>query len=496
MTIAEVFHSDYSRMKDEWSMVRACVSGPVAVKDLGIRLLPPPDLKEGVCDVDRYGRYKGRAIYTNYTGRTSSGLVGAAMRKDPTIELDPLLEFLNENADGAGLTLSRLSKKSLSEVVQQGRETLLIDYPEIDKTLTAEEQNQIKPQAFIRRYQALDFINWKTRIISGREVLTLAVLREKYDQSENDFTYTEGIQHRILRLEELEGFNGLVYTQEVQISPILDASNQQKPKEGDQQSIKYVPRQSDGNPFSEIPLVCIGSDSNDFDVDYIPISDIAHVNIGHYKNSADLEENNFLHGQLTIGVHSSMDGDEFLKLNPNGINVGAHSAHFLGENGGFTSVQADPSQLGDVLMKRKEEQMRAIGAKMVEDRDGQNTATGRRIDATGENSVLGDLVSNVETAYRKVIEFCAMFMGSTGENIFEMNREFFPDNVDPQLIMAAIQLNDRGVIAKQDLRSLSRKADVVKHNRTDEEIEKDVSQESPLVGPGLGGPNNQSQEAN
>ena len=199
---------------------------------------------------------------------------------------------------------------------------------------------------------------------------------------------------------------------------------------------------------------------------------------GHYINSADLEENASIHGQLTMGIVTNQDPQTWKEMNPNGVQVGSRRGIFLGESGDLKGIQAEPNQLSDKLMERKEQQMINLGARIVENRGAPETATGRRIDAAGENSVLSDLVENVELAYREAIEACMMFVTATPQEFtLDLNRDFFPDDVDPQLLMASIQLRDRGVIGIDDLQDLSRKAGVT--TRSNEEINESVELEGP-----------------
>ena len=60
----------------------------------------------------------------------------------------------------------------------------------------------------------------------------------------------------------------------------------------------------------------------------------------------------------------------------------------LGDTGSATLLQADANSLvGDAMIK-KESQMVAIGARIITDRTGNETAEGARIRFASENSVL------------------------------------------------------------------------------------------------------------
>lgn len=456
-------HPEYDKMREEWLLVRAAAAGQREVKALGRTVLPCPAEKPPEKNDERYKPYKLRALYVNIAGRTKNGLTGAAFRKDPQIKLPAGLDYLEENADGGGQSLIQLCKDVFGDLLTSGREVLLVEYPEMEEGLTEEQVKLLSPQATIKRYTALDFINWKTSVINGKTVLTQARLKEVYDDAEDEFESNPEDQIRVLRL----GKNG--YTQQIY-------------RKGEAYGPEIIIKQHNGAPWPFIPLFVIGSQNNDVSVDEIPLADIAHVNMAHYRNSADLEENCHMHGQLTLGIASELDWPEFKAANPDGVKVGAMAGHYLGRGGSFSSVQTDENQLADKLMERKEEQAVALGAKLIENKNPTETATQAKIDATGENSVLGDLVSNVEEAFQRCIEWCGLFMGETGSFEFEMNREFFDGSVDPATVIAGIQLYDRGIVAKLDIQNLARKANMVEEDRTSEQIDAEAEDVSPLDG--------------
>ena len=449
----EQTNPEYQEYLDEWRKITDCCMGQRAIKKAKTQYLKP---MEGVSQADsRYINYLSRAVFVNFTGRTKEGLNGAIFRTKPETELPDGLEYLLSNADGAGESIDSLAKDVCGEVISKGRHALLVDFPQVDAGLTLEEQQFIEPKASIQRYTAENFINWNVGVIGGRKILTMAVLVEEYDTDPEEFMADLEKQYRVLRLRDG------VYTQQVyrDLEPYGE---------------EFAPKKADGSTFDYIPLFIVGSENNDVSVDVPPLADISNVNIGHYRNSADLEENCFIHGQLTLGVSSSMSFSQFQEANPEGITVGSMAGHFLGESGGFSSVQASENQLADKLMLRKEEQMRKLGARMVEDTSAK-TATQSRIDATGESSILSTIADNVSSAMQTCIKWCGEFMGVPAEEVeYQLNKKFFDDDINPQLLMAAIQLNDRGIIAKSDMQDLARAQSILKADRSNEDVDNEV----------------------
>jgi len=446
---------EYSTYIDEWQMVQDCCDGQRAIKKGGPKYLKP---MEGVYTHDtRYINYLNRAVFVNFTGKTRDGLTGAIFRNDPEIVLPPQVDYLLENSDGAGESITSLTKDVTGEVISKGRMALLVDYPEVKSGLSLEDINRLSPKATINRYTAETFTNWRVEVVNGQKLLTLAVLCEIYDNDEDEFSYEPAKQYRVLRLRDG------VYTQQ------LYKDNGDIEKE-------YIPTKADGTTFDFIPLFIIGSENNDATVDVPPLSDVAYINIAHYRNSADLEENCFVHGQLTLGVSSSMSLAQFQEANPEGITVGSMAGHFLGDSGGFSVVQASENQLADKLMERKEGQMRKLGARMIEI-GAAKTATQSLIEQAGETSILTTIARNVSEGVQSCIDWCGMFMGATQDAQFILNTKFFDDVADPQMLMAAMQLNEGGLVAKSDMQNLARDQGIVAEGRTNEDIDAELAEE-------------------
>ena len=102
---------------------------------------------------------------------------------------------------------------------------------------------------------------------------------------------------------------------------------------------------------------------------------------------------------------------------------------------------------------------------------GNETVDAVKIRFTGQNSKLGSIIQNVEAAFIQCYAWAQEFMGGTGESIIDINKEFYDQDIDPQMIIAAIQLMDRGVWAKSDLQDLTRKGGLIKAGRTNSDID-------------------------
>ena len=458
-------HPDYKLYKNVWAKTRDAVKGSVAIKDKKHAYLPVPDNKSlddarGIETV-RYKQYLKRAVFTNFTGRTKNALVGAAFRKDPMYDLPEAVEYLNQDATGDGLSLVQLAKDELSNLMETGRSILLVDYPQADSDLSLEDVNMLDLRASIVPYTAEQCVNWKTSVINGRRLLTLCVLAEPYFNTDLEFSHDSDIQYRVLRLTD-EGYSQQIYRDD---KPVTD---------------EIYPRKADGSVWEEIPLIFVGSKNNDSTIDDAPLSDIADVNVAHYRNSADYEESCFITGQPSLFITHSLTSEQFEEYNPDGLILGSRAGHVLGETGSAILLQASPNNLVMEAMKAKEQAMVMIGARIITDRGGNETAEGARIRFASENSVLGDIVSNLSQGLEKAIGYVCEFMGVTGDYYFDINSEFYDKSVDPQMIMSMITLLDRNLIGDIDIFERLQAAGLIDTARTLDNVREERELTNPV----------------
>lgn len=461
----ETQHPQYALYSPVWTKTRDAVKGAVCVKDKKHTYLPVPDAETHDdrlgSETLRYKQYIKRAVFTNFTGRTKNALVGAAFRKEMKYELPESVQYLIDDATGDGLGIEQLAKDELANILETGRSLLLVDYPQVSEELSAEDVQRLQLRPSIVPYTAEQVINWKTEAVAGRKLLTMVVLAESYIEDDDEFGHESEVQQRVLRLTP-EGYSQQIYREGLPIGE------------------ETYPTKSDGSRWDVIPAVFVGSKNNDSTIDDAPLADIADVNIAHYRNSADYEESCFITGQPTLFITHSLSPEQWYDYNPEGIKLGSRAGHVLGETGSATLLQPNANNLVLEAMKAKESQMVAIGARIVTDRGGNETAEGARIRFASENSVLGDIVGNLSSALSQAVQWCMMFVGGEQEFSIEINREFYDKSVDPQLIMSMVQLMDRQIISDQDIFDRLRAAGIIEGSRTLEDVREELGDLSPM----------------
>lgn len=448
-------HPDYTAHLNEWLTTRDACAGQAAIKDGQDRYLPHfvPH------DEDRYKQYLKRAYFLGVTGRTKRSLIGMIFRKPPTSNLPSRLGTLIEDIDGSGQSLEQVAKAAAGALLETGRYVLLVDYPEAEDGMDSETEARLGLRPTIAAYGAWNLINWRFEGVRGRQMLTLAVLREAvetddYDEFSHDWEY----RYRVLRLRDG------VYTQQIY-------DDAQRPM-GDERIVR-----AGGSPLDHIPMHIIGAEDNLPTVDMPPLYDLAIMNIAHYQTTADHRENLFIHGQLTLGITSDMSAEEFAQANPNGVRVGAKTGHFLGTQGGFHTATAPESGSLRIALQDLEQQMVMIGARLIQ-RGGQaETAEAARIGASAEASTLDTLTNNLSEGIEAALEDMALFLGEPGASVeYRLNTDFWESSLDPQLAMAIIQFGEQGIVGRQDQLHMIRRGKIeLPDGRTDEQILADAS---------------------
>jgi hypothetical protein len=469
-------HSDYTAVTARWRKVRDCVKGETAVKAGRTLYLPKPNPTDASAENDeRYEQYLQRAVFLEVTGRTKNGLVGAIFRREPTWELPKRLEPLAENVDATGQSLSQLGKWLCGELCEVGRAGLLVDHPTVPRGLTEAQAAALNARPRVLPYRTEDVINWRYEVRNNVSTLVLVVLTEEENVSTNEFEVDLEKRYRVLSLTDA-GYSQRLFNEKGEALALNEAGD-----------TEVFPRRGDGRAWDRIPFFFAGAEDNDgHTIDDAPLYGLATVNIGHYRNSADYEEGVYMHGQGTLFIDiGQMNPDTFKEHNPSGVLIGARRGHVLGQGGKAQLLQMGPNSAAKEAMDAKEQQMVAIGARLITKGGSNQTAEEARITASGESSVLSNLTGNASEAIEAALEAAAQFVGEDPSKVlFQLNQEFFDVGYDPQIAVAKMQELDRRLIAVSDYRSWLRRTGALASERKDEDI--DLETEPP---PNEGMPN-------
>lgn len=409
------------KIKLKWDLIRDCLDGQTAVKAARAKYLPQPNpTDDSDANRKRYDQYVERAVFYNVSQRTHAGLVGQVFKIDPVIELPSVMDPLVTDVDGAGVSLEQQSKKSLGHVLAYGRCGLFVDHPPTgeDPASAPSREDLIagRVRPVIILYDPWDIINWRTMTVGAKKLLSMVVIAERYVIEDDGFEATTGKQWRVLRLDENGAYRVEIWR---------EAAGTFEEYE------HHYPRDATGSLLTEIPFTFVGAVNNDTMMDQPPIYDLAALNIAHYRNSADYEEACYICGQPTPYL-AGLSKDWVQDVLKGEVHLGSRAAIALPSGGTAGLIQASPNSMPKEAMEAKERQMVALGAKLVEQKSVQRTATEARQEEASESSVLGTCAKNVAAGYRTAISWCGAFLGVLDEPEFDLNTDFDSGQISAQ----------------------------------------------------------------
>lgn len=412
--------------QDDWTLIGDCLEGERAIKKKKTVYLPKPNAADtSEENSKRYDAYLTRAVFYNVTARTLRGLLGQVFSRDSVITLPTNLEIMKDDVEGSGVGLDQQAKTALSHVLGYGRAGLLADYPVAKGDVTKAQVDSGKVRPVLKLYKPDEVINWRTSVYGAKVKLSLVVLRECYDKQDDGYHAQKEEQFRVLRLNEDEQYTVSIYR------PIEGLDK--KVKEYVLEGAELIPTDYAGKPFNDIPFTFIGSENNDSSVDPSPLLDLAVINVAHYRNSADYEDACFMVGQPTPWI-SGLTEQWVKDVLKGGVHLGSRAFLPLPVNAAAGLLQAEPNTMCKEAMDHKERQMVALGAKLVEDRETQRTATEATQEEAAESSALSTAVKNVSTAYTQILRYAGRFVAELKDDTIEydLNSDFDLSRMSPE----------------------------------------------------------------
>lgn len=442
----EAERQDLRAMFDRYNLIEDCITGETAVKAKGDVYLPRPNAADISAENQaRYNAYKTRAVFYNVAESTLAGLIGQVFLVDPEIKVPTLLDPVVKDANGNGVPLVQQMQWVEETVLKHGRAGLFTDYPEVQGDISLDDQQSGRVRPTLCAYAPWNVINWRTITRNGKVLLSLVVIREWYEDSDNGFAVDVKIQFRVLRL-----LADAVYVQELW-----------RGEPGNWSIYKTIqPRDAKRKPLNEIPFTFVGAVDNSPSIDRPPLYALCSLNIGHYRNSADYEEAVFITGQATpvLTGLTKQWVDEVLKGT---VTLGSRGAIPLPVGADAKLLQMEERNAAFTAMEHKERQMKALGAKLVEEKAVQRTATEARQDKASEDSILTTITKNVSAAFKFALEWAGIYAGTTtvvgdANNdtiVCKLNTEFSILAMSSDDINTRIDAWEKGAISWTEMRS-------------------------------------------
>ena len=400
-------HPSYNTYIDSWRKCRVVAEGSESVKENGTEFLPMLNDQR----LSDYEAYKDRALFFEGTTRTVTGLTGLLFSKEPQVEGSEESEFLIKIAPGF-VTIKTFLKNISREIISVGRLGLLVDR-DTDTSST--------DSPYIVEYLAEDIINWRTRRLDGKNVLSFVVLRE---EAENFVGFERvGIeQYRVLYLTEDN-----VYVQE------LYRRSEHNEAEFDLVEGYPLTPVISGKPITEIPFYFINVNGLQPEPSRPPLIGLVNVNISQYQNSADLEHGRHFTGLPTLWASGfPPNADQKLSI---GSQVAWLSSNPQAKAGYCEFTGKGLSTLENAI-KEKLDMMIVLGARMLEApkkaSESSDNQTNRK---QGENSILQNISDSISEGVTEAIKFAALWANQRPELFsVRLHKDFTFIEADPLLV--------------------------------------------------------------
>ena len=469
-------HPEYVEYEERWQIWRDACEGEYAIKQRGELYLPKKSASQTNAE---YKAYKTRAYYFNATGRTAVGYVGLAFRRDPDLTYPEFLQPILDDVTLDGISFSEFAKFAFEEIVKTGRGGVLVDYPPVsDDTKSMRDFERLGLRPYATYYPPESIINWDESRINNKTVTTLVVLYECiYEQDPADeFDKKKIEQYRVLDLKS-EGYRQRIFRESVN----------ERTREKEWIVVdEYYPKMG-GTVMSYIPFEFIGPRDGKSSVQKSPITDLAYMNLSHYRTVADLENGRHWAGSPTpvfIGAFESTDGEDVTE-----VKLGSESGIHLSADGDAKFLEFEGKGLDELRAAEveKREMMTILGSRMLAEEKRQvEAAETARIHKAGEDSSLSSVVQSLSKSMTRILEYLRDWMGESGDVSCEINTDFVPTEMTPEELTATVSAWQQGALSNIELFERLTAGELIRATKTYEEHETELESEGPRLGT-LGG---------
>jgi hypothetical protein len=478
-------HRNYKYFQKKWLRCRNVVEGSDAVK--AGRELYLPILEDQ--SLDEYERMLLRANFYPATSRTKDGMHGFIFRKQPTSTIPEELLEVTSDMSLDGTSLYDFSKNVVDEVLTVGRYGTLIDW--------SDEEN--RPVCI--NYACEDIINWDVIRAKGKMTLSLLVLRERVYTStttpidptkptaddrrkggkiakntgpvtsiQDIYEKTAITQYRVFHLRDDGQGNSYVETE-------IWQNHGQGNSASDVRIDSVIPVRR-GETLDCIPFVFHGPKDINVECSKPPLLDIVDVNLSHYRSSSDLEHAAHFTALPTLITTGFPKGAKIrigsaVSINSDDPNAKAYFLEYMGA--GITPNMQ--------MCDRKEAQMAAIGARMLEaPKAAAEAATTLEMRSSGEKSVLAQIADSCSNSIIKCLYWCAWWsgIGDGPENLegitYQLNTDFISNRLGWQDLTALVAAWQQKALSKRTLFNNLKKGEIVDDNTTFETEEAEINE--------------------
>lgn len=456
------WHADYATRHNQWLKIRDAIEGEDKIKDQGESYLPKPS---GM-NPNEYKAYKTRASFFPVAERTLRGMTGLVFRHEAKLEMPARLEPMRDALTTDGYSYEVLTEEILREVLSVGRYGMLLDF--------AVENADSGAVPYIATYFAEDIINWEQQFHNGQKILTRLVLRDDIDN-----TFGQDVVQYLELILNDEGHYEVRKWQ----AQVTDAKGDDRKKPTQFVITETLIPKVGGKPLTEIPFVFVNTYDLRPDLEKPPMLDLVHVNLAHYRNSADYEHALYLTAQPTPWVAGQINENN----RPTAIGSGTIWILPEGAQAGMLEFTGSGIEAQKNAMEDKENRMASLGARMIHEGRNRNEASDTaRMRGRSELSLLTNAVNMAQAGLERIFRMAANWTGTNPEEIeVKLNRDWIETRLDAQELTALTKAWQSGAISHKTLHDNLQRGEIMPMDREYEEEKELIEEEGGDLGLGI-----------
>ena len=449
-------HGEYKNNIEAWKTV-ADICGSLSLNDYLIELNPADTSKDNAL---RNEQYKLRAVFYAVAGYTRRGMIGTMFQKPPIIEVPEALAYMETNCDGAGISIFQQSQAVAFEVVGKSRSGLCVSYPQSEGEASKADLLAMKVYPTIHYFKPEQIINWRYTTVGANSLLSLVVISE-----------TEEVEHDDYTVETIEVLRELALT-----DGVFTDSKWKKNKNGVWEVAEsFAPTDGAGNFWEIIPFTFVGANDNAAQVDQPLMIDLAKINIGHFRNSADYEDSVWFSGQAQPFM-TGVDANWVEVMRENKMYIGSRNLLGVTEGGTFGFASASPNPLVRQAMIDKLDLMVGLGARFIQANSAVKTATQAEGESSVQHSVLSLVAANITEAYTQCLIWSARYLNAPDTDIkYAVNQDFTNPTATAQELQAVVASWMQGAMPMSDMIAWQQKHGFVNPEKQIDEVTNELS---------------------
>ena len=446
MQISITNKNEYNVIRPELEKVRIAVKGSPFVKAEGQKYLPNVSMdKTGALAGERYAQYLAGAEFDGIPQQTLVSTLGRMNVKSTQFEIPDELEYLQDNADGDGLSLNGIIESCVSNVSQVGYHILVADFQGMTSANTGEltiaTVEASKARAVIKQYSRESLIFWHSRKVNGVKQWDFLVFLQQETKLDPATAVEEKINvYLILALDE----EGNYYQQKIErgLGGAADA------RESERNYLKLA----DGSMLKWIPVyVCANRElsGGELPIELGWLAPICDKTYARYVNSAnwalaraDLVPTTYIKGwdSGSNDLFKEANGRSFIATGSGSVNVLPGEAEVEVVSGG------GELKYFESYAEQNEREIRALGGVFQTQDSSTNTATEAAINSAEQTARLVSIADSIETGIEKMITYCGMFAGLWSQDDVEKNEELIEVSIPRDFAMTKLTADEVRVL--------------------------------------------------